>query len=210
MDARGIKKVINGCRYLNDLRAAECRGFNDPLTLEAIFKANTLKQLHLSGCDSLTNESIRILMEGIEAELDPITSRTTAPPRKLRHLDLKRCSELTDVALTTMAGNVPYLEGLELGHVTNLTDAGFATLLPTLPKLTHLDLEECSALTNEMLLELAKAPCAKQLQVLQLSFCENLSDEGLIAVVKNCTALKNLELDNSKFFYTRLHDDKHV
>jgi len=198
MDARGIKKIVGGCTRLKDLRTAECRGFNDPQTLETIFQVNSLERLSLAGCSSLQDESIRILMEGIEVDIDPLTNKTTAPSRRLKHLDLKRCTALTDRAIVAMAGNVPYLEGLELGHVVNLTDAAFTTFLPTVPNLTHLDLEECSALTNEMLVELSKAPCTKTLESLQLSFCENLSDDGLCAIIHNCSVLQNLEIDNSK------------
>ncbi|KAK6534210.1 hypothetical protein TWF281_005543 [Arthrobotrys megalospora] len=198
MDARGIRKIIESCSYLTDLRAAECQGINDELTLESIFKTNTLERLLLGGCDALTDESVRILVEGIEADIDPLTDRTTAPARRLKHLNISKCRGLTDLALKHLAYNVPNLEGLELAHVSDLTDEGLSDLLPTIPKLSHLDLEECSNVTNDILVELSKAPCAKSMRHLQLSFCENVSDEGMIPIIKNCTALRNLELDNTR------------
>ncbi|KAF3921071.1 hypothetical protein AA313_de0205177 [Arthrobotrys entomopaga] len=198
MDARGIRKIVESCTQLRDLRADECQGINDDMTLEALFKANSLEKLGLGGCDSLTDESVRILMEGIEADIDPLTDRTTAPPRKLKHLNFSKCRGLTDLALKHLTHSVPHLEGLELAHVGELTDDGLIELLPTVPKLGHLDLEECTNLTNDVLLELVKTPCAKSLRHLQLSFCENISDEGMIPVINSCTALRNLELDNTR------------
>ncbi|RVD80605.1 uncharacterized protein DFL_008499 [Arthrobotrys flagrans] len=198
MDARGIRKIVESCTFLTDLRAAECLGIDDESTLESIFKTNTLERLLLGGCDALTDESIRILVEGIEADIDPLTDRTTAPARRLKHLNLSKCRGLTDLALKHLAYNVPNLEGLELSHVAELTDEGLSDLLPTIPKLSHLDLEECSNVTNDVLVELSKAPCAKSLRHLQLSFCENVSDEGMIPIIKNCSALRNLELDNTR------------
>ncbi|KAF3930993.1 hypothetical protein ABW20_dc0100690 [Dactylellina cionopaga] len=197
MDARGLRKIVESCTLLRDLRAAECQGIDDEMTLEAIFKVNTLERLLLAGCDSLTDDSIRVLVEGIEADIDPLTDRTTAPARKLKHLNVSKCRGLTDLALKHLAHNVPNLEGLELAHVAELTDEGLSELFPTIPKLSHLDLEECSNITNDLLLELVKAPCAKSLRHLQLSFCESISDEGMIPVVKACTSLRNVELDNS-------------
>ncbi|KAJ6258411.1 hypothetical protein Dda_6451 [Drechslerella dactyloides] len=204
MDARGVRKIVEACTRLTDLRAAECLGINDEGTLEAIFRANTLERLLLSGCDSLTDESIRILVEGIEADIDPLTDRTTAPARRLRHLNVSKCRGLTDLALRHLAHNVPELEGLELAHVAELTDEGLTDLLPTVPKLSHLDLEECGNVTNDALVELAKAPCAGVLRHLQLSFCESVSDEGMVPVVKACTALRNIELDNTRITDTFL------
>ncbi|KAK6331112.1 hypothetical protein TWF696_003182 [Orbilia brochopaga] len=204
MDARGVRKVVEACTRLTDLRAAQCLGINDEGTLEAIFRANTLERLLLGGCDSLTDESVRILVEGIEPDIDPLTDRTTAPARRLRHLNVSKCRALTDLALRHLAHNVPELEGLELAHVTELTDEGLADLLPTVPKLSHLDLEECGNITNDALLELAKAPCAGVLKHLQLSFCESVSDVGMLPVIDACTALRNVELDNTRITDTFL------
>ncbi|EWC44061.1 hypothetical protein DRE_01413 [Drechslerella stenobrocha 248] len=204
MDARGIRKIVESCTRLRDLRAAECQGINDEATLEAIFKTNSLERLILGGCGSLTDESIRILVEGIEADIDPLTDRTTAPARKLKHLTMSKCGSLTDLALRHLAHNVPDLEGLELAHIIELTDDGLTELLPTVPKLSHLDLEECTNITNDTLLELAKAPCAQSLRHLQLAFCENVSDEGMVPVIKNCPILRNVELDNTRITDTFL------
>ncbi|EPS44279.1 hypothetical protein H072_1717 [Dactylellina haptotyla CBS 200.50] len=198
MDARGIRKIVESCTVLRDLRAAECHGINDEMTLEAIFRTNTLEKLALGGCESLTDESVRILVEGVEPDIDPLTDRTTAPARRLKHLNVSKCRGLTDLALRHLTHNVPNLEGLELANVAEITDEGLTEFLPTVPKLSHLDLEECSNVTNDAMLELAKAPCAKSLRHLQLSFCESISDEGMIPVIKSCTALRNVELDNTR------------
>src|SRR5262249_20602124 len=55
----------------------------------------------------------------------------------------------------------------------------------------------CVAVTDETLVKLTKAPCARKLRHLQLSFCEGISDAGLITLVKSCERLRNIELDNS-------------
>ena len=139
------------------------------------------------------------MVEGRHPEIDPITDRAISPPRKLKHLDLSRCSRLTSASLKYLAHNVPDLEGLQLAGCENLTDEGFSTLLPTLSKLTHLDLEECSQITNETVLALASSPSAATLKFLQLSYCELVGDEGLVQLVRSCPNLMNLEMDNSVY-----------
>ncbi|KAF8470550.1 hypothetical protein BDZ91DRAFT_541490 [Kalaharituber pfeilii] len=198
VDSRGIRKIIENCPELRELKASECGRFDEASPMQAIFKSNSLERLYLSGCESLTDESIRIMVEGRNADIDPLTGRTTAPPRKLKHLDLSRCSRLTSATLKHLAYNVPDLEGLQLSGCEGMTDEGFEALLPTVPKLTHLDLEECTQVSNTTVLALAKAPCAVTLKHLQLSYCEQVGDVGLAPLIRACPNLTNLEIDNTR------------
>ena len=202
LDARGIKRVVEVCRGLRELRACEVSKFNEKAPLQALFKANKLEVLHLSGCERVDDASIRTMVEGSEPNLDPFNTKPPVPPRKLVDLNLTGCSLLTDSALRCLAGRVPNLETLQLGGCTALTDTGFVALLPTLPKLTHLDIEECSELTNTTLQALARGPAAKQLQHLQCSYCEQMSDQGVMEVICRSPNLRNLEIDNSMTFST--------
>lgn len=197
MDARGVKKIIEECKNLRELRACEITRFNESGPMQTIFKSNKLEVLHLGACESIDDAAIGIMMEGVDPEVDPFTNKPKAPPRKLVDLDLSRCSNLTDQALRSMAGNVPNLEALQLGGCVSLTDSGFTALLPTLGKLTHLDLEECSELTDATLLALARGPAAKKLEHLQCSYCENMGDQGMTEIIRKCPGLRNLEMDNS-------------
>ncbi|CUS07608.1 unnamed protein product [Tuber aestivum] len=198
MDARGIKKIVEECKNLRELRACEVARFNDPGSMQTIFKSNKLEVLHLGACESIDDAAIAIMVEGVDPEVDPFTNKPRAPPRKLVDLDLSRCANLTDQALRSLAGNVPNLEALQLGGCVSLTDSGFTALLPTLGKLTHLDLEECSELTNATLLALARGPAAKKLEHLQCSYCENMGDQGMTEIIRKCPGLRNLEMDNTR------------
>ncbi|KAF3769859.1 RNI-like protein [Cryphonectria parasitica EP155] len=121
------------------------------------------------------------------------------PPRKLRHLDLTRCSSLTSQGIKALGHLVPNLEGLLLPGCHNLTDEALEPILATAPRLTHLDLEVCRGLTNRILSEhLAKAPCAPHLENLYLSSCENLGDAGMLPVIRNCKSLRSVTLDNTR------------
>ena len=199
MDARGIKAVILGCPNLRDLRAGEVKGFNDIGLAQDIFETNRLERLVLSGCADITDEALTTMIAGQEPETDILTELPLVPVRKLRHLDLSRCNHLTSVGVKVLAGLVPDLEGLQLSGCTALTDTAISSLLGTTPRLTHLDLEELAELTNTVLSEdLAKAPCAPILEHLSISYCENLGDTGMLPVIRACTSLKSVDMDNTR------------
>lgn len=199
MDARGIKAVLGGCPKLREVRAGEIKGFNNIDVAAAIFKANRLERLVLSGCVELNDDSLRTMVHGIDPEIDILTDRPIVPPRKLRHLDLSRCRNLTNRGVGALGHLTPDLEGLQLNGCTALGDAALEPILASTPRLTHLELEELSELTNDLFSKhLAKAPCAPKLEHLSISYCENIGDTGMIPVIKNCIGLKNVEMDNSK------------
>jgi F-box/leucine-rich repeat protein 2/20 len=198
MDARGVRKIIDGCPRLNDLRINECRGMVDKAIMNRLFETNHLERLFMHGCSDLRDEHLQVLFEGPNPDVCPLSGRATVPPRKLRHLDISKIYLLTHRGLKSMVGNVPELEGLQLGGNVELTDDALTDLLPTVPKLTHLDLEELSELTNETPKNIAQAPCHERLEHISFSYCEHINDTGMLPLIKACRRLRNLEMDNTR------------
>jgi F-box and leucine-rich repeat protein 2/20 len=198
IDAKGLKRVIQSCSRLTDLRASEIRGLDDKEFMLELFTRNTLERLILQYCDTLTDEALQVMIQGVEPETDVLTERAIVPPRRLRHLDISRCRGLTDKGVKSLAHNVPYMEGLRLCQNAALTDDAFAELLITTPKLSHLEVEECELLTNATLTTLANGPAAKTLEHLSISYCEQLGDVGVLPILKACPELKSLCLDNTR------------
>lgn len=199
VDALGIKWVVEGCPKLRDLRAREIKGFDSQEVAEALFKTNNLERLLLSGCADLSDDTLKTMVHGTDPPIDILTDLPIVPPRRLRHLDLTRCSGLTSQGLKALGHNIPNLEGLSLAHCRNLTDAALEPILSTTPRLTHLDLEDCRGLSNHILSEfLAKAPCAPHLEHICISSCENLGDSGMLPVLRSCKSLRSALLDNTR------------
>ncbi|KAF7187426.1 F-box/LRR-repeat protein 2 [Pseudocercospora fuligena] len=198
IDTRGLRKVIEGCSNLKDLRAGEIRGWDDLDFMHDVFQRNTLERLILMNCDTLTDESLAVLIEGKESEIDYISGRPIVPPRRFKHLDFTRCRGITDKGVRTLVNNIPEIEGLQLSKCHGILDATMAELLPTTPMLTHLDIEELEDLSNSTLHVLANSPCAKRLRHLSISYCENMGDTGMLPVLKSCTNLRSLEMDNTR------------
>ncbi len=198
MDAKGIKMVVLGCPKLRDLRAGEIKGFDSIEVAKAIFETNNLQRLVLSGCADLGDDTLKTMVHGLQPEIDILTDKPIVSPRKLRHLDLSRCSQLTDRGVKALGHLVPELEGLQLNGCTELTDAALEPIIASTPRLSHLELEDLSELSNDILSKhLANAPCAAKLEHLSVSYCENLGDAGLIPVIKNCVSLKSVDMDNT-------------
>ncbi|KAK4693677.1 F-box and leucine-rich repeat protein 2/20, partial [Lecanoromycetidae sp. Uapishka_2] len=198
VNTRGLLRIVQLCPVLKDLRAGEIKGFDDKPFLLELFNRNTLERLVLSHCVDLDDESLQVLIEGIDPEINPITDLAVVPPRNFRHLDLSRCAALTDKGVRRLARNVPKLSGLQLSHCDQLTDDALTGIFESTPLLTHLDIEELSNLTNFSLQNLAKAPSAPTLQHLNISFCENLGDTGMLPIIKSCHSLRTGFMDNTR------------
>ncbi|KAL9103437.1 MAG: hypothetical protein Q9163_001500 [Psora crenata] len=198
VDTRGLLRVVQACTLLKDLRAGEIRGLNDRAFLLELFERNTLERLLLSHCLDLDDESLQLLIQGANPEKDPLTGRAIVPPRKLRHLDLSRCRTLTVNGVQCLSHNVPQLVGFQLSHCDGMTDDALAGIFESVPLLTHLDLEELDELSNVSLQNLARSPCTSRLQHLNISYCETLSDSGMLPVVRSCPMLKSIVMDNTR------------
>ncbi|KAB8200414.1 hypothetical protein BDV34DRAFT_204791 [Aspergillus parasiticus] len=197
VNTNGLKRIIKECPKLKDLGASEIRGFDDEDFALELFKRNTLERLIASRTD-INDECLKILVHGIDPEMDVLLDRPIVPPRQLKHLDLHQCSDLTDNGVKSLAYNVPYLEGLQLSQCPELSDDSVIAVIRTTPRLTHLEIEDLERLTNSTLLEIAKAPCAEHLEHLNISYCEALGDPGMLQVIKNCPSLRSVEMDNTR------------
>ncbi|KAI1359560.1 hypothetical protein F5Y08DRAFT_72712 [Xylaria arbuscula] len=199
MDAKGIKMVVLGCRKLMDLRAGEIVGFDSIEVAKAIFATNNLQRLVLSGCVDLTDDALRIMVQGTRPRFDILTDRPIVPPRKFRYLDLTRCFQLTDRGVKALGHLVPDLEGLQLNGCMELTNTALEPIFASTPRLSHLELEELTELTNDILSKhLAMAPCAAGLEHLSVSACDKLGDAGLLPIMKNCVNLKSVDMDSTR------------
>ncbi|KAM5473639.1 hypothetical protein MauCBS54593_002436 [Microsporum audouinii] len=198
IDTKGLSWVVKSCTQLKDLRVSRLEGWDNESVMSELFKVNTLERFILSDCASLTDASLRTLIQGIDPEIDILTGRAVVPPRKLKQLDLSNCRSLTDNGVKCLAHNVPELEGLHVSFISSLTDHTVAHIINTTPKLRYLDLEELGELTNFVLTELSRTPCSKTIEHLNISFCEKIGDTGMLPLLRKSPKLRSLDLDNTR------------
>ncbi|CAK7268788.1 hypothetical protein SEPCBS119000_003241 [Sporothrix epigloea] len=197
--AEGVQMVLKSCPKLRDLRVGEIRGFDSLDVAKTFYETNRLERLVMSGCSDLTDRSFKAMLHGIDPQIDLLTDRPIVPPRRLRHLDLSRCTLLTDRGVASLGYCVPDLEGLVLGGCAALTDRALEPIFASAPKLSHLDLEDLVELKNELFSKhLAKSDCAKALKHLSISYCEDVGDTGMVPVFRACTNLRSVEMDNTR------------
>ena len=197
--AVGVQTVLKSCPKLRDLRVGEIRGFDNLDVANTFFETNQLERLVLSGCSDLTDNAFKTMLHGTNPRIDLLTDRPIVPPRCLRYLDLSRCTRLTDRGVAALGYCVPDLEGLVLGGCATLTDQALEPIFASTPKLSHLDLEDLVELTNNLFSNhLAKSECVKTLKHLSISYCEDVGDAGMIPVLRACTNLRSVEMDNTR------------
>ncbi|KAL8947007.1 MAG: hypothetical protein Q9222_006667 [Ikaeria aurantiellina] len=197
LDTQGLHRIVQSCEKIRELKASETRGWTDKSFLLDLFKRNTLERLVIAHSD-IDDDSLGVLFHGLDPEIDPLTDRAVVPPRNFRHLNLSRCNQLTDKGLKCLAYKVPQLAGLQVSHLINLTDDAFQHLFEDTPLLTHLEMEEIDDVTNTTLQNLAQSPCAPTLKYLNISYCENLGDTGMLPIIKGCPKLSAVVMDNTR------------
>ncbi|KAL9016894.1 MAG: hypothetical protein Q9185_005749 [Variospora sp. 1 TL-2023] len=197
VDAQGLHKVVQTCQKLKELKASETRGWNDKAFLVDLYKGNTLERLVIAHSD-IDDEGLEVLLQGEDPEIDPLTDRAVVPPRKFRHLNLSRCHQLSDKGVKCLAHKVPQLAGLQVSNILSLTDDAFKYLFEDTPLLTHLDMEELEDITNSTLQCLARSRCASTLEHLNISYCENLGDTGMLPIIRRGQRLRSIDMDNTR------------
>jgi F-box/leucine-rich repeat protein 2/20 len=194
----GLQEVVAACPELTSIQASEIGGWENGELMQRLFLRNNLERLVLKNCDSLTDESLTILIQGSNGKMGLLTPEPIVPPRKLRHLDLARCRGISNRGVETLVNNIPNIETLNFSKCLGIGDEALIQLLPTTPLLIELDLEELDLLTNAVLHGLASSPCARHLRHLRVTDCERMDDVGMLALLQSCTGLWSLEMDSTR------------
>ncbi|KAH9081773.1 hypothetical protein EDB83DRAFT_2503014 [Lactarius deliciosus] len=207
---------------LVELRMSGLKGITDS-TMTTLGKAAPyLQVLDLSYCRDLHNSSLNAFVACTEEyALDSISLTGRQAGRNpndggrfrrrithLRHLSLSHCILLTDIACSHLAHAAPQLELLELGGIGGeLKDDGVVRLLDTLPNLRKLDLEDASDITDNVLHAITPPSiddvgCDRvpghALEHLIVSYANQLTNDGFLALMRNCTRLRVLEADSTR------------
>ena len=193
----GLQGVIEACPALKDIRAGNVSGWENVEVMQKLFLRNSLECLILTNCDSLTNESMAVLIEGKESNINHSTRRPTVPPRKLKRLDLTRCRGISDSGVRKLVNNIPDIEDLRLAKCRGIFDETLTRLLPTTPVLAHFDVEGLEELTDTVPHSLASSRCARHLHHLNVTDCKSMGDIGMIALLQSCKGLRSLEMNNT-------------
>ncbi|KAL3744670.1 hypothetical protein ACJRO7_013871 [Eucalyptus globulus] len=189
---------------LKELYIDDCQSIDAMLTLPAMKKFEHLEVLSVAGIPSVCDDFIRkfIFVRG----------------HHMKELVLGDCPNLTDASFKVIAEACPGLLSLDIvnliklsdaaiGHLANgcrgirklilrrntFSDEAIAAFLETSgEQLEELSLNNVKKVGHNTAISLAKR--AKGLQILDLSWCRNLTDEAMGSIVDSCLSLKELKV----------------
>eukprot|EP01035_Chromulina_nebulosa_P019349 gene19349-25214_t len=159
-----LNKICGNLKYLN---LSQCKQIASTV-IKHVFEHHHLLNLNLAFIGSVSDEAF-LSMPIVVSNLC-VNSRRSP----LRKLNLGQ-SEITDISMFRMA----YLSSLveiRLQWCHGITDTGVEALTINCPNLRLIDLKSC-LITNRAVISIAK--CSKYLVSLDLSWCSQLTDEGI-------------------------------
>uniref|UniRef100_A0ACD6AKE7 Uncharacterized protein n=2 Tax=Avena sativa TaxID=4498 RepID=A0ACD6AKE7_AVESA len=206
LTSTGIENLANRlCSVLRELYIDDCLNVEAMVILPALQKIKHLEVLSMSGIQSVCDKFVN--------ELIPIHGSN------MRELAFAGCLKLTSSSIKTIGVNCPHLSSLDLRNLNRLRDSAMRHLRDgcrlikklKLQKNTFSDeavsrfLEESGGCLTELSLNnvekvgnlTARAialKCSMHLEVLDLSFCRDLTDEALGLIADSCSSLRILKL----------------
>lgn len=110
----------------------------------------------------------------------------------IEHLDLGRCSTMTDGNIMTILGSCPLLQVFRIDE-SNITDAAVLAIATMLPGLKSIGLSNTFTITSRAVETLASK--CHELESIDLSLCPNVGDRALVKIADHCPRLKELSVD---------------
>jgi len=139
-----------------------------------------------AACPALTTLSVGISSLN-DAGLTAILSQCPA----LTDIALRNCHAITDEGLNAIASWCPDLKRLQIANSKQVTDDGMIVVAFQCHKLQKLDISQ-SEIGDQTLCALGLS--CPELKALNISWCVNVTHDGLMAVTRGCSDLKDLKL----------------
>ncbi len=167
--ARGIRIISWEERNLDDKRLFDIVNTNNYIT-----------SLILKCCDDISDAGITAVAFWLNSNL--------------KKLGLTYCNNLTDLSVLAISMGAKNLESLDLSDCFELTDKALEAIGSSLPKLHKFSISS-SRISSTGLGFLANG-CLQNLYELDISFCDNLTDDGFVAIAEgNLHNLQKLSVD---------------
>ncbi|BCR83648.1 putative ubiquitin ligase complex F-box protein GRR1 [Aspergillus chevalieri] len=210
--SESITALINALRSLRELRLQDCKNIDDSafLSIPDYLMLDTLRVLDLTSCDLITDESVERIVNAaprlrnlVLSKCRLITDRAVLSicrlGKNLHYVHLGHCSNITDFAVVHLVKSCNRIRYIDLACCNNLTDRSVQHLA-TLPKLRRIGLVKCQSITDRSLFALAQPRASthplgvSSLERVHLSYCLELTLEGIQALLNQCPRLTHLSL----------------
>ncbi|KAF3491592.1 SCF E3 ubiquitin ligase complex F-box protein grrA [Arthroderma uncinatum] len=215
---RSIQAFAKNCPSMLEIDLHGCRNITNVSVTALLGTLRNLRELRLAHCVQITDEAflklpdnlifdtLRILdLTACERVKDDAVEKIIDSAPRLRNLVLGKCKFITDrsvnaiyAAVIQMVKSCNRIRYIDLACCNRLTDKSVEQLA-TLPKLRRIGLVKCQAITDRSILALAKPripqhPLVSGLERVHLSYCVNLTLEGIHSLLNYCPRLTHLSL----------------
>ncbi|KAF2455744.1 hypothetical protein BDY21DRAFT_372897 [Lineolata rhizophorae] len=220
LEDESVTALLSLGRHLRELRLAHCTRITDAafLNLPQDTTYEALRILDLTDCGELQDAGVQKIVAAaprlrnlVLAKCRQLTDRAvfaiTRLGKNLHYIHLGHCSRITDAGVSALVKLCNRIRYIDLACCSNLTDSSVQQLA-TLPKLKRIGLVKCAQITDRSILALAKlkspghgGPLSPScLERVHLSYCTQLTLNGIIALLNNCPRLTHLSLTGVQAF----------
>ncbi|KAH8692787.1 putative ubiquitin ligase complex F-box protein GRR1 [Talaromyces proteolyticus] len=207
-----VTALLSTLRNLRELRLPYCTEIDSSAFLklprQPLFES--LRILDLTACENVGDDAVERIIDSahrlrnlVLAKCKYITDRAVLAicklGKNLHYVHLGHCANITDEAVTQLVKSCNRIRYIDLACCNNLTDRSVQQLA-TLPKLKRIGLVKCGAITDSSILALARSRASPHplgsscLERVHLSYCANLTMEGIHALLNHCPRLTHLSL----------------
>ncbi|KAM0061321.1 putative leucine-rich repeat domain superfamily, F-box-like domain superfamily [Helianthus debilis subsp. tardiflorus] len=195
----GLKGIGNWCVSLKELSLSKCTGVTDDGLSSIVTKHTELKKLDVTCCRKITRTSISHIAKSCGSLVSLKMESCTLVSSEAFVLIGQYCHFLQELDLTDndvddeglkSVSRCSELSVLKLGICLNITDEGLIFIGNGCKKLIELDLYRSIGLTDKGISAVARR--CTSLEMINISYCENITDSSLISL-SNCCKLNTLE-----------------
>lgn len=226
VESPSVTHLLTACRQLRELRLMRCPRITDTAFTSLPAKAapfDALRILDLTDCTEIGDKAVEKIVATcprlrnlLLAKCRNLTDRAvyaiTKLGKNLHYLHLGHCARLTDESIKVLSRHCTRIRYIDLACCSNLTDASIIQLASNLPKLKRVGLVKCASITDRSIQALAtyggrimrghargNAP-TNVLERVHLSYCTQLTIEGIHTLLNNCPRLTHLSLTGVQAF----------
>jgi hypothetical protein len=174
-----LKSIIENNLNIQELILGYNENIDDDCSMFIIENCEHLKFLSLDGCKNLS---------------DLCFTKLTKQNKNLIKLNIDECCNFTNLSLNMISTIFLNLQELSFQLNDKITDQGLIEFANNCSALLKLSIQDCEKITNIGIIEITKV--LKNLNSFHFGkyFNDNITDESLIAISKNCLNLKVLNL----------------